>query len=104
MSATPTEIRKQGGARLVIAWTDGHSGTYAALYLRGLCPCAHCVDEITGKRKIGPLQVLPDVEIQKVSPVGNYAVQLDWSDGHRTGIYSFDYLRSVCPCEVCRPQ
>ena len=103
-AATPTEIRKQGGSRLVITWADGHSGTYAALYLRGNCPCAHCVDEITGKRKIGPLQVIPDVEIQKVSPVGNYAVQLDWSDGHRTGIYSFDYLRSLCPCETCRPR
>ena len=103
-ATTPVEIRKRGGASLKITWADGHAGEYGAVYLRGHCPCAQCVDEMTGERRVGPLQIVPDVELVKVSPVGNYAVQLDWSDGHRTGIYSFDYLRSLCPCEICRPR
>ena len=101
-AATPVELRKRsGGSSLAIAWADGHTGEYAAVYLRGHCPCAHCVDEITGNRKIGPLQIVPDVSLVRIVPVGNYAVQLEWSDGHRTGLYSFEYLRSLCPCREC---
>ena len=101
-ASLPTEIRKRhGGGRLAITWADGHTSEYASVYLRGRCPCAHCVDEITGERKVGPLQVVPDVTLQKIAPVGNYAVQLEWSDGHRTGLYSFELLRSLCPCAAC---
>jgi len=101
-AALPVEIRKRpGGAVLAIAWADGHTSEYAAVYLRGRCPCAHCVDESTGQRKVGPLQIVPDVTLQKIAPVGNYAVQLEWSDGHRTGLYSFEYLRALCPCPKC---
>jgi DUF971 family protein len=101
-AAIPVELRKRsGGASLAITWADGHTGEYAAVYLRGHCPCAHCVDESTGHRKVGPLHIVPDVSLLKIVPVGNYAVQLEWSDGHRTGLYSFEYLRSLCPCPEC---
>jgi DUF971 family protein len=101
-AATPTEFRKRpGGSSLAITWADGHASEYASIYLRGRCPCAHCVDEDTGVRKVGPLQIVPDVSLVKIVPVGNYAVQLEWSDGHRTGLYSFEHLRSVCPCPEC---
>ena len=104
-AATPVEIRKRsGGGRLAITWADGHAGEYAAIYLRGRCPCAQCVDEITGHRKVGPLQIVPDVTLLKIVPVGNYAVQLEWSDGHSTGLYSFESLRSLCPCPECSPR
>ena len=104
-AATPTEIRKRpGGTSLAITWADGHQSEYAAVYLRGRCPCALCVDEMTGVRKVGPLQIIPDVQLVKIVPVGNYAVQLESSDGHRTGLYSFDYLRSLCPCPECAPR
>src|SRR5262245_33537875 len=99
--ATPVEIRKQGQERLRITWGDGHVSEYPAHYLRARCPCASCVDEITLERKVGPLQVVPYVELLKANLVGSYAVQIEWSDGHRTGIYSFDYLRSICGCETC---
>jgi DUF971 family protein len=36
-----------------------------------------------------------------IRPVGRYAIQIDWSDGHTTGIYPFDRLRSLCPCPLC---
>jgi len=100
-SAIPTEIRKRAKERLSIRWDDGHVSEYPAHALRARCPCASCVDEMTGARKVGPLQITPHVEILKVSLVGNYALQVDWSDGHRTGIYSFDYLRDICSCDEC---
>ncbi len=44
----------------------------------------------------------PVLKIAGVEPVGSYALQIKWNDGHQSGIYSFDHLRSVCPCEECR--
>ena len=66
--------------------------------------CAACVEEFTGRRKIVHGSIPSTVERVGVSPVGNYALQFSWSDGHDTGIYTFDYLRKLCPCPQCRPQ
>jgi prepilin-type processing-associated H-X9-DG protein len=98
---TPLEIRKQGGERLRVAWADGHASLYAARFLRARCPCASCVDEDTGARRVGEAQVGPEVAIAQVALVGNYAVQVRFSDGHGTGLYSFDYLRRLCGCGEC---
>jgi DUF971 family protein len=100
-ASTPTEIRNQGKTRLRITWTDGHVSVFEAPFLRGSCPCASCVDEITGERRFGPQNATADVQISGLQLVGNYAVQIDWSDGHSTGIYSFDYLRWLCTCDSC---
>ncbi|MFB3073931.1 MAG: gamma-butyrobetaine hydroxylase-like domain-containing protein [Candidatus Methylomirabilales bacterium] len=43
-----------------------------------------------------------EIRIAQMAPVGRYALSFTWSDGHSTGIYSFDFLRSLCPCEICR--
>jgi len=100
-SATPAEIRKKGGESLTIRWADGHTSTYAARYLRGHCPCAQCVSETSGERLVFEEHVRQDVAIAAARTVGNYALQFDWSDGHNTGIYSFEYLRRLCTCEDC---
>ncbi len=71
--------------------------------MRGVCPCASCVDEISGERRYGPSQVAAGISMVKTSLVGSYAVQIDWSDGHSTGIYSFGYLREIFPCSECQP-
>ena len=39
---------------------------------------------------------------EKVTPIGRYAISFAWNDGHGSGIYSWDYLRRHCQCEVCR--
>jgi DUF971 family protein len=65
--------------------------------------CASCVDECTGVRKILPGSIPASLERVRVAPVGNYALHFGWSDGHDTGIYSFEYLRELCPCPQCRP-
>jgi DUF971 family protein len=99
--ATPTEVRKQGGARVRITWADGHASEYPAHYLRARCPCAACVDEDTGRRQVGEGDVRSDVAIEKLDLVGNYALQIRFSDGHATGLYSFDSLRRICGCGSC---
>lgn len=98
---TPVELRKKGGERLSIRWADGHESAFTARYLRGRCPCAQCVSEMTGERLVFEEHVNPDVAITAARTVGNYALHFDWSDGHTTGIYPFDYLRRICPCAIC---
>jgi DUF971 family protein len=100
-ATTPAEIRKKSGEGVVIRWLDGHASTYGARYLRGFCPCAQCVSETTGQRLVSEAHVAPDVSIETARTVGNYALQFMFSDGHTTGIFSFEYLRRVCPCEDC---
>lgn len=89
------------GTTLRILWRDGHESEYTPRYLRIACPCAGCVDEMTGKRILRSEDVPEDVYPLSIEHVGRYALQFDWSDGHRTGIYPFEYLRRLCPCEAC---
>ncbi len=102
MDATPVEIRRVADRELHILWADGHKTVFTNKYLRESCPCAACVNELTGERVLRPESVRPDVRAEDISLVGRYAIQIRWSDGHSTGIYSFDKLRAECPCEACR--
>jgi len=65
--------------------------------------CASCVEEFTGVRKIARGSIPATLERASVAPIGNYALHFGWSDGHDTGIYTFDYLRRLCPCSRCLP-
>jgi len=94
--STPLDIGPtEDGARLRILWQDGHESVYAPRDLRLACPCAGCVDEMTGRRTLTPERVPEDVHPLTIEYVGRYALQFTWSDGHRTGIYPFDYLRRL---------
>lgn len=87
---------KQAGPRtLAIEWTDGRSSTYDVRLLRLACPCAQCVDEMSGKKLLNDSAVPADVKPVVINPVGRYAIHIDWSDGHRTGIYTYAHLRSL---------
>ena len=59
------------------------------------CACAHCVDEWTGEYKLDAASVPEDVRPTRIKAVGRYAIQIHWTDGHGTGIYSFDRLREL---------
>ena len=63
--------------------------------LRDGCPCADCVEEGTGRKLLDPSTIPQDIHPVGVSAVGNYAVQIDWSDGHSTGIYTWATLRAI---------
>jgi DUF971 family protein len=82
-------------ARLRIQWKDGATSEYRPRDLRLLCPCAGCVDETSGVRTLRPEEVHADVYPTAIHYVGRYALQFMWSDGHSTGIYTFEYLRRV---------
>ncbi|MBI5685308.1 MAG: DUF971 domain-containing protein [Verrucomicrobia bacterium] len=101
---TPKDIQRIG-EELAISWLDGHE-TYLKLEeLRRHCPCAGCQGEpdVLGRVHRGPPPTLTPESFQLVSiqAVGGYAIQPVWQDGHHSGIYSFSYLRSLCPCDEC---
>ncbi len=102
MPNTPSEIGPtEDGQALRIRWEDGHVSVYEPRLIRLRCPCAGCVDEMTGLRTLAPDTVADGVYPIAIHHVGRYALSFDWSDGHRTGVYPFEYLRQLCACEAC---
>ncbi|MCB1162871.1 MAG: DUF971 domain-containing protein [Candidatus Krumholzibacteriia bacterium] len=99
---TPKSIRRHGEHDVEIVWADGHTSLYPARYLRLNCRCAVCVDEVSGVPLLDPASVPEDVHPVSLQLVGRYAVQPIFSDGHGTGIFSFDHLRAICPCPDCQ--
>lgn len=121
----PRKIDLKKDERLRIEWSDGAESIYPLTWLRQMCPCAACRTLRTGidphqlthpatneelaaigesePRKALSLNVLPRhftsdaeaVHVTSAELVGNYALQIDWSDGHKSGIYSFAYLREI---------
>ena len=93
---TPVDVGPtEDGSQLRIRWKDHAVSDYQPRYLRLSCPCAGCVDERTGRPLIDPGRIPMDVHPLSVEYVGEYALRFDWSDGHRTGIYPWDYLREI---------
>lgn len=90
----PLSIDMAEGGLLVVSWDDGKKSSTTYMELRLACPCASCVDEWTGAKLIDPNRIPGDVRPVAMEPVGNYAVQIRWSDGHETGIYSWRLLRT----------
>ena len=95
------------GEGVEITWSDGHGSRYDFPYLRDHCPCATCNDErekkAAQKNEGGAVLPMfkPRVTAKSAAAVGSYAIQIQFSDGHATGIYSFEHLRELCPCEEC---
>ena len=113
MTETQTEpehiaISKSKGIQ--VDWKDGHHSTYGLGYLRDECPCATCTGahgtapqkSDYSKPKAEPFQMFtPTLKMLAAEPVGNYAIRINWSDGHNTGIYSWEHFRRICPCAEC---
>jgi DUF971 family protein len=106
----PVDIKKLDARTLLIEWDDGHTSRYSLEFLRRECPCASCSEARRAPVKsANPLRVLQaheivdaHVAIKQAEVVGRYAIQFHWNDGHAEGIYSFDFLRSLCQCDECR--
>jgi DUF971 family protein len=102
------KVHLSTGEGVEISWADGHASRYTFPYLREHCPCAMCKDEREKKNSTPAANLLPmykpRVTASKASAVGSYAIQIEYSDGHATGIYSFSFLREVCPCEECQKE
>ena len=114
MTSTQTDpehiaISKSKG--IEIDWKDDHHSSYGVAYLRDECPCATCTGAhgTTPQKtsfsnpQANPFQMYkPAPKMDHVEPVGNYAIRIHWNDGHNSGIYSYDHLRRICPCEACK--
>jgi DUF971 family protein len=90
----PRVIRRSLPARVEIEWDDGTATSLSAAELRRLCPCATCVDEMSGIRTLDPTSIADDMTQTDVRLVGNYAICVAFSDGHHTGIFTWDLLHS----------
>ena len=101
--AVPREIGRSGERDIKIAWSDAHESVYPVRLLRLKCPCAMCVEETTGLRILREEEVPSEVEANSLQLVGRYGLRIWWNDGHSTGIYTFEYLRELCPCLLCHP-
>ena len=97
MDPTPTSLERIGETGLKIRWEDGHESIYTWILLRDACPCAVCREGPSPRSG-------PEIRALEVQPVGRYALNVRFSDGHSTGIFSYELLRSICPCEECRPE
>ncbi|HRK02314.1 MAG TPA: DUF971 domain-containing protein [Oligoflexia bacterium] len=75
-----------------LSWTNGEESEIQFSRLRFECLCAECVDEWTRERRVQSDQIAPDIRPLAIDPVGRYAVQIRWSDGHSAGIYTYETL------------
>ena len=97
--------------KLSISWKDGHESLYLFSLLRYACPCAECQG---GHEKMSsepdsevfalPVVDSPASRVQDVESIGTYAITIEWEDGHQAGIYTWGYLRKLCPCPICHPE
>jgi DUF971 family protein len=97
----PLRIRMTEAKELSIDWSDGKTCLYNMPLLRRNCPCATCGAE---KKDKGPFYIPlfagDMLNIERIAQQGHYAIQIFWKDGHHTGIYDYDYLRSLCPASA----
>lgn len=111
ISTDPLHLAVSKSKGLKIDWSDGHQSSYSCEYLRDECPCASCTgahgtepqkSDYSKPKAADPFQMYkPKLKMNAIEEVGTYAVRINWNDGHNTGIYSFEHLRRICPCEEC---
>ena len=80
---------------ITLTWEEGESVTVSNAALRRACNCALCVDEMTRAPLLDPASIPMDIRAEKISMIGNYAILVDWSDGHNTGFFPFSLIREV---------
>ena len=91
----PVQIIEENDSEVSIKWSDDAETRYVAAALRRACPCAGCINEWTGEKMLDDANIPDDVSFRHVSIVGRYALNFHFSDGHDSGIFSFDYLRKL---------
>jgi DUF971 family protein len=99
----PRRISQPAPHELKFTWPDSSECVLPLQRLRDECPCAGCKGETILGKHYAPLQrptITPGMyELTRVTPVGNYALQFVWKDGHDSGIYTWEYLHLLCGAE-----
>ena len=93
--AEPVQIIEESDSEVSIKWSDDSESKYTAAQLRRACPCAGCINEWTGEKMLDPQEIADDLTFKKISIVGRYALNFQFSDAHETGIFSFKYLKDL---------
>ena len=91
----PRQIIEENDSEISIIWSDETESRYNAVQLRKACPCAGCVNEWTGEKILKSEAIPDDLSFSSISIVGRYALNFHFSDGHETGIYSFQFLKQL---------
>ena len=78
-----------------LKWPDGERATVSNRAVRLSCRCALCMNELTGELLLRDERIAPDIAPTKITPLGNYALGIDWNDGHTSGIYPYATIRKV---------
>lgn len=97
-SAVAVEVTDEG--IIAVRWDDDKVSPIPSRQLRLDCPCASCIDEWTGAKLLDPSRIPDEIRPVAMEPVGNYAVQIRWTDGHETGLFTWRQLRSYVPGEI----
>jgi DUF971 family protein len=104
---TPVKLNLKKDEKLEVQWEDGRVSVYPIAYLRKMCPCASCKTfrEEEAKKPKTKLTVFSKTSEGPLAAtgaelVGGYALRIDWTDGHGSGIYSFAYLREIDPADA----
>jgi len=88
----PEFFTRDNSDQLLIGWSNQAYVVYNLEELRFNCPCAACVDEWTGQKTLKRENVQKGVQPKRIYSVGRYAMGIEWTDGHKSGIYTYDYL------------
>jgi DUF971 family protein len=114
VTTDPEHIAISKSKGIKIDWKDGHHSEYTVGWLRDQCPCAACTGahgtepqkteySKAEAKPADPFQLFkPALKMLSAEAVGHYAIHIDWSDGHGSGIYSFEHLRRICQCPECK--
>ncbi len=102
MKATPLPLTiERSDSEVAITWDRSHVSRYSARALRLECRCASCREEMTGRLLLNHGEVPAEIRAVHVNLVGTYAIGISFSDGHSTGIYTWELLLSLCSCPQC---
>ncbi|MFN4150242.1 MAG: DUF971 domain-containing protein [Candidatus Sericytochromatia bacterium] len=101
-TSDPKNVQIIDESIIKVTWKDDHESDFDSFKLRVLCPCAECRGGHGGKVGDNTKHLQPPITAKDYARVGRYALAFHFSDLHRAGIYSFDYLRDICPCEKCK--
>lgn len=111
----PVNLAWNADGSVKIVWGDAHESVFQLAFLREKCPCATCKGThgapttLIVRQSRGGLPIVASksaamqaaTTVKRTDPVGGYAIRFTWGDGHDAGLFSFRYLRALCPCPAC---